>query len=45
MQTESNRRFDDMYRRFGQLLEALRDFEGRFTPLAEKVGLGANVVE
>ena len=33
MQTESNRRFDDMNRRFDQLLEALRIFEGRITRL------------
>ena len=28
MQVQNNRRFDDMDRRFDQLLEALRDFEG-----------------
>ena len=45
MQVQNNRRFDDMDRRFDQLLEALRDFEGRITPLEEKMGLGADVVE
>ena len=45
MQSENNRRFDGIDRRFDQLLEALRDFEGRITRLEEKMGLGANVVE
>ena len=45
MPAENNRRFDDMDRRFDQLLEALRVFEGRITRLEEKVGIGANTVE
>ena len=45
MQAQNNRRFDDMDRRFDQLLKALRDFEGRITRLEEKVPLGADVVE
>ena len=34
MQTENNRRFD-------QLFEALRVFEGRITRLEERAGIGA----
>ena len=45
LQTENNRRFDRMDRRFDQLLEALRIFEGRITRLEEKAGIGANAAE
>ena len=45
MQAENNRRFDDMDRRFDQLLEALRVFEGRITRLEEKAGIGADNAE
>ena len=45
MQAENNRRFDDMDRRFDQLLEALRIFEGRITRLEEKAGIGADTAE
>ena len=45
MQDESNRRFDDMDRRFDQLLEALRVFEDRITRLEEKPGIGADNAE
>lgn len=43
--TENSRRFDDMDRRFDQLLEALRVFEGRITPLEENAGIGAESAE
>ena len=45
MQAENNRRFDDMDRRFDQLLEALRVFEGIITRLEEKAGIGADTAE
>ena len=45
MQAENNRRFDDMDRRFDQLLEALRVFEGRITRLEEKAGIGTDTAE
>ena len=45
MQAENNRRFDDTDRRFDQLLEALRVFEGRITRLEEKAGIGTDTVE
>ena len=39
-QTEMTRRFDEMNRRFDQVLEVLRLFEGRITRLEEKAGVG-----